>query len=73
MNSDLLGSGVFIFHQISTIQLSHPIVACQKICDALQQNRKQVAQAYFEVWTIEVPWGVKNNSSVNFKIFDFFT
>ena len=24
------------------------------LCDALQQNRVQVAQAYFEIWTIEV-------------------
>ena len=39
------------------------------ICDALQQNREQVAHAYFEIWTIEVGIGVKNNSSVDFEIF----
>ena len=39
------------------------------ICDALQQRREQVAQAYFEIWTIEVSIGVKNNSSVDFEIF----
>ena len=26
----------------------------KNISDALQQNREQVAQAYFEIWTIEV-------------------
>ena len=41
------------------------------ICDALQQNREQVAQAYFEIWTITVGIGVKNNSSVDFEIFSF--
>ena len=40
-----------------------------RICDALQQNREQVAQAYFEIWTTEVGTGMKNNSSVNFEIF----
>ena len=29
----------------------------------------QVVQAYFEIWTIEVSTGVKNNLSVDFKIF----
>ena len=29
------------------------------ICDALQQNREQVAQAYFEIWAIEVAIWVK--------------
>ena len=38
-------------------------------CDALQQNRKQVLQVYFEIRTIEVGVGVKNNSSVDFEIF----
>ena len=41
------------------------------IYDPLQQNREQVAQAYFEIWTIEVGLGVKNNSSVDFEIFVF--
>ena len=41
-------------------------------CDALQQNRKQVTQAYFEIWAIEVSIGVKNNSPADFKIFVFF-
>ena len=36
------------------------------MCDALQQNREQVVQAYFEIWTIEVGIGVKNNSAVDF-------
>ena len=32
---------------------------CQNhICDALQQNREQATQAYFEIWTIEVGIGV---------------
>ena len=35
------------------------------ICDALQQNREQVAQANFEILTTEVGTGVKNNSSVD--------
>ena len=37
-------------------------------CDALQQNREQVALAYFEMWVIEVGIGVKNDSSVDFEI-----
>ena len=41
------------------------------ICDALQQNKEQVAQAYFEIYTIEFGTGVKNNSSVDFEIFFF--
>ena len=44
----------------------------QAICDALQQNREQVAQAYFEIWTIEVGIEVKNNSSVDSEIYVFF-
>ena len=28
-----------------------------------------MAQAYFEIWVIEVGKGVKNNSSVDFEIF----
>ena len=40
-------------------------------CDALQKNREQVAQAYLEMWTIEVGIWVKNNSSVDFDIFIF--
>ena len=39
------------------------------LCDALQQNREQVAQAYFEIETIGVGIGVKNNSLVDFEIF----
>ena len=39
----------------------------KRICDALQENREQVAQAYFEIRTTEVG-KVKNNSSVNFGI-----
>ena len=35
----------------------------------LQQNREQVAQAYFEIWTIEVGKEVKNNPSFNFEVF----
>ena len=38
-------------------------------CDALRQNREQVVQAYFEIWTIEVDKGVKNDSLVDFDIF----
>ena len=41
-------------------------------CDALQQNREQVAEAYFEIRTIEVGKVLKNNSSVDFQIFGFF-
>ena len=37
----------------------YPGVHCTHICDALQQNREQVAQAYFEMWAIEVGIGVK--------------
>ena len=33
-----------------------------KICHSLQQGREQVAQAYFEIWTIEVGIGMKNKS-----------
>ena len=40
-------------------------------CDALQQNREQVAQFYIEIWTIEVGIGMKNDSSVYFEIFVF--
>ena len=43
------------------------------ICDALQQNKEQVTQAYFEIWTIKVGIGLKNNSSVDFQTFVFFT
>ena len=39
--------------------------------DALQQNREQVAQASFEIWTTEVGIGVKNTSSDCFEIFVF--
>ena len=42
------------------------------MCDALQQNRKQVTQAKFEIWTIEVGLGVKNNLTVKFDIYFFF-
>ena len=38
------------------------------MCDALQQNREQVAHAYFEIWTKEVGIGMKNNLSVDFEI-----
>ena len=31
------------------------------ICDTLKQNREQVAQVFFEIWTIQVGIGVKNN------------
>ena len=48
-----------------------PLYSQQNKCDALQQTREQVAQAYFEIWTIEVSVGVKNNSSVDFEIFVF--
>ena len=44
------------------------------ICDAqhaLQQNKEQVTQAYFEIWTIEVGIGLKNNPYVDFQIFSF--
>ena len=41
------------------------------LCDELQQNRDQVSHAYFELWTIEVGIGVKNNSSVDCE--NFFT
>ena len=37
-----------------------------KKCDAPQQNREQVAQAYFDKWAIEADIGVKNDSPVNF-------
>ena len=40
----------------------------KSICDALQENRELVTQAYFEIWKIEVGM-VKNNSSVDFEIF----
>ena len=40
-------------------------------CDALQPNGEQVAQAYFEIRTIEVGKRVKNNSSVNFETFTY--
>ena len=42
-----------------------------RICGALQQNREQVTETYFEIWTIHVGIGVKNNSSVDFEIFVF--
>ena len=42
-------------------------------CDALQQNREQVANANFEEWTFEVGIAVKNNSFVDFEIFVFYT
>ena len=42
------------------------------VCDALQQTREQVTQAYFEIWTIEVGIVVKNNLYVDFEIFFFF-
>ena len=37
-------------------------------CGALQQNSEQVAQAYFEIWTIEVGIGVKNDSPVKLEV-----
>ena len=42
------------------------------ICDGLQQNRKQVAQAYFEIWTTEVDIGFENISFINVDIFGVF-
>ena len=42
------------------------------ICDALQHNRGQVSHwVYFEIWTIEVGTGVKNNSSGDFEIISY--
>ena len=43
------------------------------ICDALQQYREQVVQAYFEIWAIEVGIGAKSKSYVDLEIFFFFT
>ena len=43
------------------------------VCDALQQNREQVTQVYFEIWAIEVGIEVKNDSSVNLRFLIFFT
>ena len=57
-----------IVHQVY-ILIKCTIQTC--MCDALQQNREQVTQAYFEIWAIEVGIGVKNYSSVDFEIFDF--
>ena len=39
----------------------------------MYSNKKteQVAQVYFEIWTIKVGIGVKNNSSVDFETFLF--
>ena len=37
-----------------------------EICDALQYNREQVTQAYFEIWAIKIGIGVKSDSSVDF-------
>ena len=45
---------------------------CGFISFALQQNKEQVAQAYFEIWAIEVGIGVKDDSSVDFEMFVFF-
>ena len=42
------------------------------MCDVLQENREQVTQAYFEIWTIEVGIGVKNNSYVDFGSLFFY-
>ena len=41
------------------------------IFDALQQNGEQVAQAYFELRTIEVGIGLKNNPIYRFEILCF--
>ena len=41
-------------------------------CDALQQNREQVAQANFEMWTSKVGIGVKNKSPTGRFSFSFF-
>ena len=38
------------------LQMSRTVVS---IFDALQQNRGQVAQAHFEIWSIEVGTGEK--------------
>ena len=38
------------------------------VCDILQQNRKQVAEAYFRKWVIDGGIGMKNDSSVDFEI-----
>ena len=46
-------------------------ISTKLICDALQQNREQMAQAYFEIWAIEVGIGVRNNSSIDSEIFVF--
>ena len=44
------------FHQVKHFSTSQKFTT-DDICDALQQNREQVAQAYFEIWTIEVGMG----------------
>ena len=35
----------------------HWLTYIEGVCDALQQNREQVVQAYFEIWVIEVGMG----------------
>ena len=45
----------------------------QLICAALQQNREQVAQVYFEIWTIEVGigWKITLLSILRFCLFTY--
>ena len=53
-----------------TSNIGYTLIALK--CDALQQNREQVTQAYFEIRAIEVGTVVKTDSSVDFDFFFFF-
>ena len=54
------------------VQLRELNSLVKTVCDAFQQNREQITQDYFEIWTTEVGIGVKNELSVDFKISFFF-
>ena len=56
-NKDGAGSGTSGLYLQSLVYWSQ----ATRICDAFQQNREQVAQAYFEIWAIEVGMGVKSD------------
>ena len=50
---------VHIFLSVCVIWLKLLFSFSLLICDALQQNREQVAQVYFEIWAIELWHRVK--------------
>ena len=63
---------IYISNYFLKITISVYLRCAVNLCDALQQNREQVTQAYFDMDNLSWHRG-ENNSSVNFEILYFFT